>query len=118
MITGFCMCVWSLPSILVTVPRTRARRVLHFAVFSGDCFLETVLRSVFSVHLKQPGSHRRGENTGNFFFSFFSLMLRPLLRCFAFVFIAKRVQPSLSPVDIEVVFFRYESEEKPTLAEI
>ena len=38
-----CVCVF--PYILVTVPRIKARRVLHFAVYSRDYTLQRILLS-------------------------------------------------------------------------
>ena len=39
-----CVCVFS-PSILVTVPPIKARRVLHFAAYSGDYTLQRIFMS-------------------------------------------------------------------------
>ena len=71
----FHVCVCSFPSILVTVPRRiKARRVLHFAVYSGDY----TFAAYFSVLLNQPGSHRKGVNTGAFSSFYFSSLPHPL----------------------------------------
>ena len=96
----FHVCVCSFPSILVTVPRRiKARRVLHFAVYSGDY----TFAAYFSVLLNQPGSHEGGEHWGFFFFLFF-FTAPPTLRYLPSFFITRRVQPSLSLVDNEVEF--------------
>ena len=121
---AMCVCVRVFfPSILVTVPPIKARRVLHFAAYSGDYTIAAYL----SVLLNQPGSHRRGRTLGLFSSFYISLMPLPLLRCLPSFFIARRVQPSLSLVDNEVEFClltklfsflslsttRYESEKNP-----
>ena len=48
------------PSVLVTVPRITARRVLHFAVYSGDYPLQRIICP------PEPSGDTRG-NTGAFF---------------------------------------------------
>ena len=72
-------------SNLVTVPRIKARRVLHSAAYSGD---DTLLQRIFSARLNHPGSHKRGRTLG-------LLSAHLLLRCFPRLFIARRVQLSL-----------------------
>ena len=98
-----CVCVF-FPTYFGDSPRTKARRVLHFAVHSADFTMVC-----FSVLLNQPGSHR-SEHWGFIFFKdsnqikdgtsphFLFFFNAPVP---AFIFIARSVQPSLSLVDVE-----------------
>ena len=62
--TGVCVCVcMSFPSKLVTIPPIKARRVLHFAAYSGKY---TFLQPILCVPLNQSGLHGRGRTLGFF----------------------------------------------------
>ena len=101
--------------------------------FTLDCIQGTTLCSVFFCPTEPTGVTQKGVNTGASSSFYDSLMPRPLLRCLpTYIFIARRLQPSLSLVDNEVEFCilpklfivlplsttRYESEKKNTLAQI
>ena len=91
-----CVCVF--PSMGDGPSLIKARRVLHFAAYSGDY----ALQRIFSVPLDQLGSHRKGGKHWGFFV--FSLTPYTLLRCLPHFFlflVATRVH---SVVDNEVEF--------------
>ena len=93
-----CVCV-SFPSILVTVPPIKARRVLHFGSVH---FAAYFLYPSKPTRVTQEG----GEHWGFFLPFVFSLMCRLLLQCLPPFFIARRVSvvPSLVDHDVEFRF--------------
>ena len=124
-----CACVFS-SHLLAAVPLFKARRALHFGVCLEDYIH---LFSVFCYPTRTNRGHTGGGKHRGFILLFI-LLLCPtvLLRCLPSFFIARRVRPSLSLVNTTVEFCllakissykslsttRYESERKPTLAEI
>ena len=101
--TTVCLFV-SFPSILVTVPPIKARRVLHFAACSGDITLQ---RTFFRLS-KLTGVTQEGANTRDFLFSLcFLCCPHLLLRCLPPFLFARRVQPSLPSSTMKSNVVRY-----------
>ncbi len=99
---GCCVCVFS-SHVLATAPLVKARRVLHSCSVSRGLHLF----SVFFCPTRTNRGHTGGGKHRAFFFFLYSFVphLPPAVR--AYIFIASRVQPSLSVFYEEIFDHRH-----------